>query len=207
MNLVIINSKKEAVTSHIIISDGMGVTQESTQELIKKYKKDLSELGVFRFQNGKPKSKGGRPTKEYMLNRDHSMFLITLMRNNSKTVNFKKRLVIEFSKMENWIKDRVQSSAEFKTMTGVLKYSRELAGKETKTYHYSNEARLINWAITGEFKAVDRKNLSANELALLNELQARDAVLIGAGMSYQRRKEALSITVKLWQSNQLERAA
>ena len=45
MDLVIINSKKEAVTSHVIIAEGMRVTQDAALKLITKYRSELQEFG------------------------------------------------------------------------------------------------------------------------------------------------------------------
>ena len=69
-----------------------------------------------------------------------------------------------------------------------------------------NEAKLVNWAITGEFKGLDRECLSHNEIDLLNKLQARNAVLIGAGMIREQRKDSLHLMVELTRSDLLEAA-
>ena len=195
MDLVIINSKKEAVTSHVIISEGMKVTQDSSLKLIKTYKTELSELGLIRFEIVPLPS--GQKQKQYMLNEHQAMFLITLMRNNPETVEFKVRLVKSYAEMQEWIKERIQSSVEYKVMQAILKDSRQLIGKKTKHFHYSNEANLVNWAMSGKFKSLNREKLSLDEIALLNELQARNAVLIGAGMVRDRRKESLQLIVEL----------
>lgn len=200
-DLVIINAKKEAVCSHVVISHGMNVTQHSSLELIKKYKNDLQDFGRVSFQMRPFETKGGiQKRKEYMLNRDQTIFLITLMRNNIKTVGFKKQLVKQFSEMESWIKERMQSSLEYKVMTATLQASRQIVGKETGSFHYANEAKLVNWAITNEFKPLDRESLSIDDINLLNELQTRNTVLIGAGMDRDQRKESLKLYVELKQA-------
>jgi len=109
-----------------------------------------------------------------------------------------------FNEMEAWIKERLIASVEYKVMSSILEQTRLLKNKETKVCHYSNEAKLINWAVTGEFKALDRECLSLNEIALLNELQARNAVLIGAGMTRDNRKESLLIMAELKRHNMQE---
>lgn len=190
-DLVFVNAKKEAVTSHVVISEGMEVDHESTQALIKRYKKELETFGVIRFQIGKPSEQGGRPKKEYMLNRDQSMFLITLMRNNPKTVDFKLRLVTQFSAMERWIHERAQSSIEAHLMCETLREVRQLAGKLTEGFHYSNEHRLINYAMTGEYSPMDRRQLDAVSLKVLTALEMRNAVLIGAGIDRDTRRQSL----------------
>ena len=203
-DLVIINSKKEAVTTHIIISGGMNVTQDSTLKLIKKYKSELQEFGKLRFQFVPLES--GQKQKQFMLNEHQATLLITLMRNNLETVAFKVRLVRQFAKMQIWIKDRQQSSVEYKVMSAILKDSRKLIGKSTEPFHYSNEANLVNWAMSGEFKSIDRDSLSISDINLLNELQARNAVLIGAGMARDNRKQSLKLMVELKHNQVLEAA-
>lgn len=191
-DLVVVNSKKEAVTSHVVISKGMEVTQDSSLKLIKQYKTDLEEFGRVRFQIVPFETKGGlQRRKEYMLNRDQAMFLITLMRNNPKTVGFKKRLVKQFTSMERWINERAQASIEAQLMCETLREVRQLAGKLTQGFHYANEHKLINYAMTGEYSAMDRRELDTNSLKVLTALEMRNAVLIGAGMDRETRRQAL----------------
>lgn len=88
---------------------------------------------------------------------------------------------------------RHQAASTYKAVSAVLKLSREQLGKETKPHHYMNEARLINWAITGQFTGLDRDSLSYDELDLLAELEAQDLILIGSQCTYEQRKTALSL--------------
>jgi len=204
MDLVIINSKKQAVAPHTLIAKGMDVTQDATLKLITKYKKELEEFGKVSFQIVPLDS--GQKQKQFMLNEHQAMLLITLMRNNPETVAFKVKLVKQFANMQAWIKDRGQASTEYKVMSDILKHSRQLIGKETNPHHYTNEAKLVNWALCGEFKGLDRESLSLDNITLLNELQARNAVLIGAGMSREQRKQSLHLMVELRRSDVLEAA-
>ena len=76
-------------------------------------------------------------------------------------------------------------------MEEILKDTRLQIGKATASHHYSNEARLINWALTGEFKGLDRDKLPIQELDILTKLEVRNAVLIGRGLGYDDRKKML----------------
>lgn len=89
---------------------------------------------------------------------------------------------------DDWRVSRHASASGFKVASDILKMVRDDAGKDTKPYHYSNEARLVNWALTGEFQSVDRDALPADQLDLLAYLQERNAVLIGRGIEYEQRK-------------------
>lgn len=92
---------------------------------------------------------------------------------------------------DDWRKLRHESAATFKVMTSILAMTRADEGKETVGYHYSNEARLINSLLSGEFKGLNRDALSSSELALLAYLEERNAVLIGRGLAYDQRKTTL----------------
>lgn len=96
---------------------------------------------------------------------------------------------------------RHQAAATYKAVSAVLKLSREQSGKETKPHHYMNEARLINWAITGQFTGLDRDSLSYDELDLLAELEAQDLILIGSQCTYDQRKTALNLFAQNFRSN------
>lgn len=99
---------------------------------------------------------------------------------------------------DDWRKLRHQSASTFKVANDILKLVREANGKATESHHYSNEARLVNWALTGEFKGVDRDALPADQLDLLAYLQERNAVLIGRDVSYDQRKPLLKQYAMDW---------
>lgn len=91
----------------------------------------------------------------------------------------------------DWKKLRHEATASYKVMGQILQMTRQRLGKECTTHHFSNEARLINWALTGTFGKVDRDGISAGELDLLAKLENMDTVLLGCGSSYDERKKEL----------------
>lgn len=91
----------------------------------------------------------------------------------------------------NWIGSRHQASASFRLMSDMLKLSREDAGKTTASHHYSNEARLVNWAFGGEFTSLERDSLCRADLDLLAHLEEKNALLMGRGVAYDKRKPML----------------
>lgn len=97
-----------------------------------------------------------------------------------------------------WRKLRHQAASSFKVANDMLQMVRAEAGKATERHHYSNEARLVNWALAGEFKGIDRDGLSASDLQLLAHLEERNAVLIGRGMAYEQRKPTLKTYAMDW---------
>lgn len=96
---------------------------------------------------------------------------------------------------------RHQAAATYKAISAVLQLSRQQQGKETKPHHYMNEARLINWAMTGQFTGLDRDTLSYDELDLLAELEAQDLILIGSQCTYEQRKTALNLFAQNFRSS------
>lgn len=96
---------------------------------------------------------------------------------------------------------RHQAAATYKAVSAVLQLSRQQQGKETKPHHYMNEARLINWAMTGQFTGLDRDSLSYDELDLLAELEAQDLILIGSQCTYEQRKTALNLFAQNFRAN------
>ncbi len=65
---------------------------------------------------------------------------------------------------------------------------------------FMNEAKLVNWALTGEFKSLDRESLPAGDLDLLARLEERNSVLIGFGLDRSERKTALNRFVNEWRT-------
>jgi len=96
----------------------------------------------------------------------------------------------------DWRRLRHEAASSHKVMSDVLFESRTEDGKETLSYHYANEAKLVNWALTGEFKSIDRNSLSSEDLDTLAKLEARNSVLIAKGASRDLRKELLTALVE-----------
>jgi hypothetical protein len=91
----------------------------------------------------------------------------------------------------DWKRARSEAASSFKVMNAVLQLVRQDKGKVTASHHFSNEARMINWALTGEFRGLERDTLSDGDLVMLAKLEERNAVLIGCGMDYAERKPLL----------------
>lgn len=91
----------------------------------------------------------------------------------------------------DWKKLRHQATASYKVMNQILQMTRQRLGKTCAPHHFSNEARLVNWALTGAFGKVDREGLSPGDLDLLAKLENMDTVLIGCGAPYAERKQEL----------------
>ena len=91
----------------------------------------------------------------------------------------------------DWGMMRHASKSSNKVANEILMMVRQEQGKETKHFHYANEAKLVNYALTGKFEPVDRDSLSAQDLDLLASLENRNSVLIGRDVDRETRKEIL----------------
>jgi hypothetical protein len=91
----------------------------------------------------------------------------------------------------DWKKLRHEASASYKVMGQILQMTRQRLGKTCAPHHFSNEARLVNWALTGAFVKVDRDGLSTGDLDLLAKLESMNSVLIGCAATYDERKQEL----------------
>ncbi|UHD18570.1 Rha family transcriptional regulator [Thiocapsa bogorovii] len=76
-------------------------------------------------------------------------------------------------------------------MMGALIEMREEAGKETDARHFQCENKLVNWVVTGEFKAIDEATLSNDQAELLRLVRERNAAFLLAGIDYPERKKRL----------------
>lgn len=86
---------------------------------------------------------------------------------------------------------REVASLEFKSMCAHLQSKREMDGKETKHFHYANEAKLVNFAFSGKYDAIDRSDLSEQDLRIIASLEIKNSALIGCGVGREQRKEIL----------------
>lgn len=93
---------------------------------------------------------------------------------------------------------RHEAAASYKVMSQIVQLSREALGKTCSPHHFSNEARLVNWAASGKFQSIERDGLSAPALDLLARLEERNAVMIGMGKEYDERKAALQAFASVW---------
>ena len=104
---------------------------------------------------------------------------------------------------DTWTRERARVAAAHSVMSEILHDTRADAGKATEPHHYANEARLVNWALCGEFTGLERDSLGATELALLVFLEQRNAVLIGRGLAYDQRKPMLRQYAMDWRIDRL----
>ena len=90
-----------------------------------------------------------------------------------------------------WRSARIEAATGYKAQSYFLQQTREAQGKATATHHYVNEAKLINWILSGQFKSLDRDGLTNFELRALERLQAHNSMRIIQEWNYSMRKAEL----------------
>lgn len=199
------NINEEPYTTDEIIAKYSGNEVKSVKKLITTYKNDLGEFGILRFQIAKPLkgSKGGRPSKGYLLNEQQATLLITYLDNTEKVRQFKKTLVKQFYAMKKVLFERHiernKGTIVCLSMTDEIKRS-----GFTKGYHYSNFTRLAYKSAIG-FSSTDIRKarevpsngviadyLTADELQAVNAREQQIATLLTLGMDYKQIQGVLS---------------
>jgi len=100
--------RKEVVTDTLIIAKGIGNHHKNVMELLNNYS-HTKTLSTFKTEKV---SNGGRPVEFAILNEKQATFLITLMRNSEKVVEFKEKLSNAFIQQREIIQSMItQQSA------------------------------------------------------------------------------------------------
>lgn len=90
-----------------------------------------------------------------------------------------------------WQQERREVAICTQLQNEALKTALEAQGKTPKPYHYINEARLINHAITGKYGALAREHLNGEQLKTLRTLTIQNMMGILRGQPYQVRKQGI----------------
>lgn len=99
---------------------------------------------------------------------------------------------------------RHDARVEYKPMQEALRQAREELGKETKHFHYSNEADMLNRIVLGMTSKQYREHhqllegrsirdiLTVTELAAFADLERANKTFIDLGYTFEERKEKLN---------------
>jgi len=113
-----------------------------------------------------------------------------------EAAQFKERYIAAFNAMLEGLPDDRNAAIKSKRLAnGVLmdsvKFDRERKGEEIKKHHYILENKLINWAVRGEFAAIDEASLPSWEVKLLERVRMYDETLLVECLEYHDRKSKL----------------
>ena len=94
----IYNQGSDLMADSRAVAKLFGVQHESLRRLIEEHAAQIEQLGVFRFEIGKPPagSLGGRPERFCYLNFDQIALLLMLSKPTDVTKDFRLRLIIAF---------------------------------------------------------------------------------------------------------------
>lgn len=151
---------------------------DSTKELIAAFNSNsLENKGI--------KAKAGRYGGTYaheLLAMDFAMWL---------SPEFKLKVYYEYingtQNKKDWNIKRIHAAFNFRMMTDAIKDAHE----DAKSYHYSNEAIMINEIVFGKHEPGLRESAREFDLDLIAALEGHNATLIGIGMNFDERKEKL----------------
>ena len=203
-SLIHINHNKP-FTDSLVIAECVGLTHKRVIRLIRNHQADLEEFGRVGFENSTFMTKGGIQQREIVdLSEDQATFLMMLFKPSPIVVKFRVQLVKAFRKALNdlerlskqtnepaWVFVRDETKVGFKWMADSIKDQRARQGKETKSVHYMNEAKLINSVMAGVFSGINRNTLPSQDLATMADLQRYNARLIAQDVPYADRKAML----------------
>lgn len=160
-NIVLVEGSRVFTTS-LVIAEGVDLQHSAVMRMIRKYEKDLNEVGTSGFKIQKFKTKG-RDGELAELDEQQTTFLITLMRNSKIVIEFKKKLTKEFfrqreiiaeiaamQKDPHWSETRNNGKLVYQQKTEVIKdfvdYATE-QGSKSAGHYYSNLATMENKAL------------------------------------------------------------
>lgn len=177
----------KACAGTFLIATGFNRNHKKVLELVRTYEDDFLHFGPLKGR--KLKSTGGRAANEIMLNEEQTMFLATLMKNNTEVVRFKMLLVSKFKQMRLLL-DRVQQNKADpilletrnagkivrKITTGAMKefveYSKEQGSGSPERY-YMNITKMMNgllFIVEGKFKVL-RDVMSIQQLMTVSSAE------------------------------------
>ena len=166
---------------------------------------DLGDKEIF------PHPQNKKDITSYQLNRDQ-MFLIGMRESKAvrkQVLKWLHDLSDKVTELEKQKVELAEASLSFKEQSAALKKVRDMKGKETKFYHYSNEADMINGLILGRTAAAYREHngfdktvrlrdtLSPVELEAFTALRKSNEALISAGLELCDRKKMLESQLML----------
>lgn len=190
-DLVFLHGQTPYTTSKII-AEGTGNQHKSIIRLIQKFTPRFERWGKIRFSDLKSTNPlGGRTTIIAELNEQQAYFLITLLRNNDKVLDFKAELVDQFFKMKEilqrrktpeYIVARRLCAVELRPLTDTIKdYLVPLMIQEGKTpekaqWTYRNYIAMIQKLLGIE--SGSRDNQTPAKLYELSKLEQMARLLI-----------------------------
>lgn len=164
MNDIVVIKNEMPLVSTFLLYEKMGYKDHRyLKELIDNNITSFEGFGVMRFETAKPKGKGGRPVKSYLLSEDQFILLAMMIRNSPDAIKLKVRIAKEFIRMKktisnlvaqrkdsDWINTRKDGKAIYMQKTTVIKEFVDYAisqGSKSAQRYYTNIATMENKAL------------------------------------------------------------
>lgn len=158
------------------------------------------EFRLLNFKESSYINSQNKKQPEFLMTKNGFVFLVMGYR-GEKAAKFKEAYIGKFDQMEEFIATLRTARLEYPEMTAAI----QAAHEDPKSYHYSNEANLINRIVLGKtakqikeilgIKAGEsiRPYLSAIQIKWIEKLQKRNTVYIEDGLSYEERKAKMMV--------------
>jgi phage regulator Rha-like protein len=199
---------KEKITS-LEIAETTGKNHYHVLRDIRKMEESWVKLGQSNFGYTCYNDSQGKKQFMFELDKTETLYIATKYSDEARG-----KLVLRWKELELLLQasrakeiqrayERNKARLGAPQMTDALKESRELEGKETKHFHYSNEFSLIYLIIFGEKKkkVLERKGLKDDsnlrdhltpaEIKCVSVMQSFNTNLIESGYDYKERKKML----------------
>ena len=145
------------------------------------------------------KDSKGENRPEYKLNKSQALYVASKYNDEIRAL-----IINRLNYLEVQLKERTESRLEHPAMTKAIDENNKLNGKESKFYHFSNEADMINRIVLGCTASMWRKSqelskddnirdtLTALQITAVNHMQKNNTALIEMGFDFDDRKERLN---------------
>lgn len=180
-----------------------GASHIRHDDFLVKLRDECDDLGVCEIF-AHPQNK--KEMKMYWLNQDQ---MLDVGMRESKAVRKKVRewlklLTNEVVQLKKRKVDRCNAALNYKTQSDMVRQVRDSEGKETRFYHFSNEADLLNSFVLGMPAAKYRKlngldktdnlrdTLSTIQLECIAKLEMYNTSFIAGGLDFDTRKNMLN---------------
>ena len=188
-------------TTSDVIAEYAKIKHHAVQQMISKHESSLKKFGIVAFEMRKL-SGAGRPETIYHLNEEQATLLITFLKNTETVIDFKVELVRQFFEMRTELQKRQISKSELRPTRRTL--TDEIQGNpEHGKWDYKLFTDLAYKMATGKIASTLRKERGANkkavaldymtaeEIALVDKLTYKIAVLYEMGLDYHQIKAML----------------
>ena len=149
MSKIVFARNGQALTTSVVIANGVGVEHRALRQLLRNYQADFESFGVLTFEMSKPKNpQGGRPETYAILNEQQATLLVTYCKNTETVRKFKVALVKAFYEMREQLHPQSPAQAQLPALTLTEQQSYQILSEVAKRckrngVHYQTVYRAL----------------------------------------------------------------